>query len=179
MTTTTAARPAFAHLAATAGFWSIYAEHPDRGPYAITDRAGVYVHRRWLTPRGSWVDTYEIARTALDTLAAIGADAPSLDVIPHVERLCRKMRGASRGAIVDAALLDLYHPHRGLRAITEEQYARATGRTVVEVRAYMERLRDLSAVDAMVRERADMEHRVACRSLHCRKCMSGTSFALR
>jgi hypothetical protein len=172
-------QPAFDHIAVALRFWSIYAAEADRGPYAITDRAGVYVHRRWLAPRGSWVATYEIARTALDALDAIGADAPSLDVIPHVERLCRKMRGASRGAIVDAALLDFYHPGRGLRAITEEQYARATGRTVDEVRAYMERLRDLSAVDAMARARADAEHRVACRSLHCRKCMSGTSYALR
>jgi hypothetical protein len=153
----------YPHFVVHRACWEIYAADLDRGPYAITS-GGVYLVREYRSPKGGpWTTIYETARTALDVLDAIGPTAPSRAVILHTERVCRQQRGASRDAIVAQVLLDLYHPRRGHRALSEAQYAHATGRTVVEVRTELERL------DAQARaDREDAWERVKEHVTHCR-----------
>lgn len=169
---------AYPHLAVRLSLRAIFAADIDRGPYALTDAAGAYTCREYRAPirGGTWADTYEVARTVAEVLEAIGGEAPHV-AIAHTEKVCRQMRGARREAIVERALLDLFHPGRGLRAITEEQYAYATGRTVAEVRAYLDRLHGDALADAAFRAAQDAAHRMVCRSLSCRKCNGGLAFA--
>lgn len=159
----------YPHFVVHRACWEIFAADLDRGPYALTTGMGLYLVREYRSAKGRpWTEVYETARAALEALDAIGPTAPSRAVILHTERVCRQQRGVSRDRIVAEVLLDLYHPGRGHRALTESQYAHATGRTVAEVRAELERLDAQARADREARSEDVRTHITHCRNPWCR-----------